>query len=180
MSMFRRMLMLKQQGNFIRFEGLEVERICIAKFDKDGDGKVSKEEIESVTNISTYFADNPNLVNLKDLRFFIGLKVLEQQSLRNDRALVEVWFPKSLQVVGAWSFMNVRNLKKVVFLSVTPPTLQGNTVFYHNTNYNYPPDMLIYVPDESVDAYKGAWKEYKEDNNDKLISRIRPMSEYKE
>lgn len=44
MSMNRRRLLLRHEyDKYIHFEDKEVERICIEKWDKDGDGKLSKE-----------------------------------------------------------------------------------------------------------------------------------------
>lgn len=162
------------------FEDPEVERICTEKYDITKDGKVSKEELESVTNISTYFADNPNLKIFKELKYFKGLRETGQQSFRHDKALTEVWFPENLVRVYNWCFMNCVSLKKVVLLSKTPPTLTNQNVFFKDTNYNYPTNMLIYVPDEAIDAYREDWKEFKENSNATLISRLRPMSEYRE
>ncbi len=49
MSMNRRRLLLRHEYNkYIHFEDKEVERICIEKWDKDGDGKLSKEEAAQV------------------------------------------------------------------------------------------------------------------------------------
>lgn len=162
------------------FEDPEVERICTEKYDITKDGKVSKEELESVTNISTYFADNPNLKIFKELKYFKGLRETGQQSFRHDKALTEVWFPENLVRVHNWCFMNCVSLKKVVFLSKTPPTLTNQSAFFKDTNYNYPTNMLIYVPDEAIDAYREDWKEFKENSNATLISRLRPVSEYRE
>lgn len=60
-------------------------------------------------------------------------------------------------------FANCQNLESVTFLSETPPTLDGAHVFYQTTH-------PIYVPAESVNAYKTAWAEYIED-----VSRIQAI-----
>lgn len=57
-------------------------------------------------------------------------------------------------------FANCQNLEWVEFKGTTPPTLDGAHVFYQTTH-------PIYVPCESVDAYKTAWADYIED-----VSRI--------
>ena len=55
-------------------------------------------------------------------------------------------------------------LKEATFLHTTPPS-------YFDTLYNCPSLESIYVPDESVDAYKTAtgWLEF--------ASKIKPLSE---
>jgi hypothetical protein len=59
----------------------------------------------------------------------------------------------------------------LIVRAVTPPTLSGQLYQYLNSNVSL---LGIYVPDESVDAYKEAtnWTNYS--------SRIKPLSEYVE
>lgn len=162
------------------FEDPEVERICIENFDLNKDGKISKEEIELVTNTSVYFANIPSLKTFKEFRYFTGLTYVWQQAFRHNSALTEVWFPETITFVHSWCFINCASLEKVVFLSKTPPKLSNNTVFYFSTHNRYPPNLSIYVPTESIDAYREAWKEFKDNEEKSLISRLKPMSEYKE
>ena len=62
--------------------------------------------------------------------------------------------PTSITSIGDEAFAYCVNLYYIVFYGTTPPTL-GNNVF-NNTNDNY----RIFVPSESVDAYKSAWSQY--------------------
>jgi len=63
-------------------------------------------------------------------------------------------------------FINCSKLETVIFRSVNPPTITTNTFSGCSALAN------IYVPDESVEAYKAAsvWSEYS--------SKIKPLSEY--
>jgi hypothetical protein len=56
--------------------------------------------------------------------------------------------------MGDWVFNGCDSITSITFLSTTPPTIQLSyypTLPSHKT-------YTIYVPAESVDAYKGAWK----------------------
>ena len=66
------------------------------------------------------------------------------------RGLTSVTIPNSVTDIGNYAFSGCRGLTSVTIQATTPPTLGGTAVF-NNTN-NCP----IYVPAESVDAYKNA------------------------
>lgn len=77
-----------------------------------------------------------------------------------------VVLPESLTTLGHNVFRNCINLKTVILYPTTPPSL--TTTCFINTHS----DFLIYVPDESVEAYKSAsgWSAY--------ANRIKGISEY--
>lgn len=81
-------------------------------------------------------------------------------------ALKNITIPSGVTTLNGSTFEGCKGLEWVVCKPTTPPTL-ANTYCFDNTN-NCP----IYVPDESVEAYKTAtnWTEY--------ASRIYPMSVY--
>ena len=70
-------------------------------------------------------------------------------------SLKEVTIPNSVTSIEREAFLGCTSLTAITILATTPPTLDSS-VFY-NTN-NCP----IYVPAESVDAYKTAtnWSAY--------------------
>ena len=70
--------------------------------------------------------------------------------------LSSVVIPKTMEYIGKDAFSYCTSLTSVTCLAENPPELGTSAVFY-NTN-NCP----IYVPPESVDAYKSAtnWSTY--------------------
>ena len=72
--------------------------------------------------------------------------------------LKSVTIPDSVTWIGGEAFYFCRSLTKVYCKAITPPRCAGYT-FYNATN------RKIYVPRNSVDAYKSAygWKEYADD-----------------
>lgn len=91
---------------------------------------------------------------------------LENYVFQNCASLEKVELGSGVQSIGNAVFSGCTSLNCVVCRSVTPPTLTNSNAFY-NTN-NCP----IYVPDESVDAYKAA------SNWSNWAGRIKPLSEY--
>lgn len=83
--------------------------------------------------------------------------------------LAKVVWPETLTTMGQWQFYLCSSLKEVIITNATPITL-GNTNAFQGTHAN----LVIFVPDASVDAYKSAtnWSQYQD--------RIKPLSEYVE
>lgn len=77
--------------------------------------------------------------------------------------------PSTLTTIGRFTFNNCSSLKTLIMESITPPTMSDT-----RTLAGTHADFAIYVPDESVEAYKTAtnWSQYQD--------RIKPLSEYVE
>ena len=74
MSTFRRRLMMQAAQRYVKFEDPEFERICIAKWDKDGDGKLSKDEALQVVKIENKMFEDNKLLQSADFDIFKNLK----------------------------------------------------------------------------------------------------------
>ena len=72
-------------------------------------------------------------------------------------SLTSVTIPDSVTTIGDYAFYSCRSLTNVYCAATTPPSLGGSYVFDNNVS-----GRTIYVPTESVDAYKSAtyWSEY--------------------
>lgn len=70
-------------------------------------------------------------------------------------SLASIEIPNSVASIGNSAFKSCSSLASVTIKATTPPTL-GTSVFDNNSN------LVIYVPAESVDAYKAAtnWSTY--------------------
>ena len=60
-------------SSLITFADPEVERICVAQWDTDGDGRLSQAEAAAVTSVSNVFQSNKTITSFDELRFFTGL-----------------------------------------------------------------------------------------------------------
>lgn len=75
-------------------------------------------------------------------------------------SLTSVTIGNGVTEIGDWAFNGCSILESVYCKATTPPTLYGDAVFDRNGT-----ERRIYVPKESVDAYKSAkwWREYAND-----------------
>ena len=133
--------------------------------------------------ISAFYQTQLSELNLPD-----AIDVVPNEIVQNCYQLVRVKLPNQAHTIGGYAFKNCTklqeldipnkmktlltqiangctSLKKIIVRATTPPTLGANA-FANNAS-----DRLIYVPDDSLDAYKSAtnWSTY--------ADAIRPLSE---
>lgn len=72
-----------------------------------------------------------------------------------NNCLTSITIPASVTYVGTFCFQNCANLSSMTFEGLTPPLLSGPTNSLGSTAYTFP----IYVPCQSLDAYKTAFGE---------------------
>lgn len=109
----------------------------------DTNGKKFKALIDSsITEVTA--SDLNGVAEIRDYAFYkcVGLK--------------KIVIPDSVTKIGSNCFDNCTSLTEVICLATTPPTL-GNTLVFNNV----PEDCIIYVPTESLNAYRTAqhWSE---------------------
>ena len=74
--------------------------------------------------------------------------------------------PNAIQEIGYFAFKNCSSLNTCICYAIVPPTLKHGQQYWWDEVVNLPfdntPLQAIYVPRESVDAYKTAdgWKYY--------------------
>lgn len=188
MSLFRRLQMMAHYSNFIYFENKEVERICLANFDEDGDGRISKEDAEKVTSFGSLFNNISTLENLNDFRFFCNVKSISNAFIgcSNLRTL-NIW--EGVEVFGDNAFSGANKIEKVIVPStvknmgqmwvrfkLVAPAIVVMLPSSPPKIYDYNVQSVanvVYVPDESLDLYKS-----NEDVKKYLSTNILPISQY--
>ena len=95
--------------------------------------------------------------NLTNITIPNSVIAIDERAFYACSSLASIIIPESVTSIGDKAFFYCRNLKSVYCKATTPPALGGDTVFDNNAS-----DRKIYVPMESVDAYKTAkyWSEY--------------------
>ena len=84
-----------------------------------------------------------------------GVTVIGDYTFQRCNALKTITFPSGTTSIGHGALYYCTSLNRITCLATTPPTLD-ETAFYHSNN------APIYVPSQSVDAYKSAsgWSNY--------------------
>lgn len=104
-------------SSLISFADPEVERICVAQWDTDGDGRLSQVEAAAVTSVSNVFQSNKTITSFDELRFFTGLTSIGDFSFYGCTNLVSVKLPASVTEIGENAFGEDENLKEALLPS---------------------------------------------------------------
>lgn len=209
MILFEKLLAnVAKKPKFVHFDDPEAERICIEKWDKDGDGKISIQEAYNVDHIGYMFSNNTKVIKLNVL-CFTQLTSVNNNTFAGMTALEELSLPGSVKLIsyflGGWRYPKLPSVKKLVIKEGFTKIIEGTDdnvkdyVEYPSTlkdaQFGQPrlnakctvikaktPPIFgksafsgrgkLYVPDESVQAYKTAFS--------RISERIFPLSEYKE
>ncbi|KGF24872.1 EF-hand domain-containing protein [Prevotella histicola] len=209
MILFEKLLSnVAKKPKFVHFDDPEVERIFLANFDKDGDGRISFEEAKLIKSVDNLFVGNREIKSLNSLAY-TGITHFINNTVKGMVSLEEVVLPTSIEYIDWYTFGGFNNfevplLKRVVVLEnkntyiaegfdneikeyveypanikvfgFNVPSLTAKCTVIRAKN---PPEShtgksgngKLYVPDESVQAYK-------EDKYFSIVAdRIFPLSE---
>lgn len=75
----------------------EVERICLANWDSDGDGKLSFKEAAAVTTFGTKFRSNNKIVDLRCLKYFTKVTSTIEGAFGTIPNLIYISIPSSVK-----------------------------------------------------------------------------------
>lgn len=191
MILFEKLLAnVAKKPKFVHFEDKGVEEICLNAFDKDKDRRLSIEEAASVKNVLVIRealrkrASN----SFDEFKYFTGVERLGV-SCFGECNLTAITLPYGIKKIGQYAFLGNRISKliipetcievagnvlekntvdcDIIFLSPTPPKTINVFLMNRYTRVK----STVYVPDESVDAYRaqGGFVGYE--------NQVRPMSE---
>lgn len=149
--------------HYIPFEDFNVEAVLLANGIGDGVG-VTYKDAAKVTDIPNWFNGNKNITSFDEFINFSGITKLPNSAFNGCTSLVEITLPASLTSIGNYVFRGCESLKYFRINANTPPTLSWAPAFPSTI-------VAIYVPDESITAYREAtgWTDY--------ASKIKGISE---
>ena len=98
----------------ISFQDNNVKSVCIANWDADGDGELSRDEAAAVTSLGEVFSENAEVVSFKELQFFTGLETIDDYAFYFCTSLKEVVLPEGIKTIGESAFDGCAALGDVV------------------------------------------------------------------
>ena len=201
-----------EDGGYVPFADSAVLAICVANWDTNGSGYMSKNECAAVTDVGYKFQGKTEITSFDEMNYFTKVTKLANNQFNGCSSLVSIGLDNitsitrtsgsatfggcvsllkvslpSIVTLDGWAFQDCSSLRladigpnctsigwrifqncpmeTLVCRAVIPPSMGDNTL---KSTCN------IYVPDESVDAYKAAsgWSG--------RASYIKPLSEYTE
>ena len=104
----------------ITFDDDDVEDVCVANWDTDGNGKLSYTEAAAVTNLGTAFKNNRNIASFRELQYFTGLTAIGDGAFQGCIQLSTLIVPENVTSIGEAAFSGCTLLYDVsIYGSVT-------------------------------------------------------------
>lgn len=100
-----------QEEEVISFRDPVVKSICVANWDLDGDGELSKGEAAKVRNIGSVFQDNAEIRYFDEFEHFTGVESIPDCAFSDCVNLETIKLPESLTTLGRWVFRRCFNME---------------------------------------------------------------------
>ncbi len=90
---------------YLVFADAEVEAICLAHWDADGNGMLTLDEANAVKDLGNIFKDNVDIKSFDELRHFTGLTHIADSAFFSCLHLTTLTLPETVKSIGTHSFM---------------------------------------------------------------------------
>ena len=94
----------------INFADANVKAICVANWDTNGDGELSKAEAAAVTALGEVFKNNSLITSFDELQYFTGLTEINDFAFYNTRSLTSIIIPQNVTRIGEDAFNNTSSV----------------------------------------------------------------------
>lgn len=154
----------------INFTNAEVKRLCVANWDTDKDGQLSRQEAAAVISLGTVFRENGNIGEFPELKYFTGITAIDDSAFYKSSISGEVRIPGNVKTIGDYAFNSCRNMTRVVLeegvqtvgwhsfsgpirTMVLPTTLTYMSSMAVDPYVNSDPSSGVFVPDGDLYLY---------------------------
>lgn len=117
-SMIQDVMAMAAAEDIIQFADSVAKTICVANWDTNGDGELSKDEAAAVTDLDGVFKNQTSCTSFDELRFFTSLTALGTDEFRSC-PFTSVILPPSLQSIGRYAFDGTKLTEITIPASVT-------------------------------------------------------------
>lgn len=93
-----------ESSPIIDFADANVKALCVANWDTNSDGELSKAEAAAVTSLQRRFQQNDQISSFDELQYFTGLSSLAEEEFALCYNLKSIVLPASLTSIGERSF----------------------------------------------------------------------------
>lgn len=99
----------------IVFADANVKKVCVEKFDTNGDGELSEKEASVVTSIGQdFFGDYESLVkSFDELKYFVNLKEITWDAFHGCYSLSSIYIPSGITSIQGYTFQHCASLNSV-------------------------------------------------------------------
>ncbi len=127
-----------KDNSIIQFADPNVKALCVANWDKNSDGELSKAEaaavttlIDTETNKSVFYEKGATITSFDEFQYFTGLTAVEADAFHSD-SLQSIILPATITEIQARAFSSNSSLKSVIL----PEGLTTIGVYAFNNTYS--------------------------------------------
>lgn len=171
-------VVFKSAAENILFADPNVKAICVANWDKNSDGELSKQEAAAVTTLGTVFKNKTDITSFDEFQYFTGLTAVEADAFYNasltsivlpntiteiklrafsGTKLTSIQFPEGLTTIGERAFDNAESLEYVKF----PQSLEKIDYYAFQATairHIFIPQNVTYIGDNVSNPFSGCKK----------------------
>ena len=171
-------VVFKSVAENILFADPNVKAICVANWDKNSDGELSKAEAAAVTTLGTVFKNKADITSFDEFQYFTGLTAVEADAFYNASLtsivlpntiteiklhafsrtrLTSIQFPEGLTTIGERAFDNAESLEYVKF----PQSLEKIDYYAFQATairHIFIPQNVTYIGDDVSNPFSGCKK----------------------
>ena len=103
----------------IDFADANVKAICVANWDTNHNGELSKAEAASVTDLGEVFSGNTTITSFNELQYFTGLTSIHDNAFKGCTNLTSIILPNGLTTIGGCAFRSTAITSLTIPASVT-------------------------------------------------------------
>lgn len=101
-------------GEAVVFEDPRVEALCVARYDANLDGKLTYEEIATVTDVKDLFLLEKKIVSFNEFEYFTSVTSIPNEMFEECTLLESIKLPESITYIGSYAFHNCQSLTSIV------------------------------------------------------------------
>lgn len=103
-------------SNPIVFADANVKKVCVEKYDTNGDGELSEKEAAAVTTTNAnFFGEYASFVtSFNEFQYFTGIREIVNSTFEDCSKIESIILPNSITSIGVWAFGNCSKLKEIV------------------------------------------------------------------
>lgn len=98
----------------VEFADPKVESVCLSRFDSDKNGKLTYEEVATVTDVDGLFAEQTLIESFDEFEYFTSVSAVPSDFFLNCERLKSVRLPESVKRIGDGAFNGCTSLKSIV------------------------------------------------------------------
>lgn len=92
-----------KESDIVPFYDENVEALCVANWDTNGDGELSYTEAAAVTSLGNVFSNNTTITSFNELQYFTGLTEINDYAFSRS-SLTSVIVPQNVTRIGKYAF----------------------------------------------------------------------------